>query len=240
MYGSNEKLDAFVMSKDWDDRRTIAEQSYGLDVLVNDENWHIREIVARQGYGLDKLIKDKNRFVRIEVAKHGYGLDTLVYDESEYVRACVAEQGYMLDVLINDPSGEVRKEVARLGYGLDKLVDDESSWVRSEVARQGYRLDYMLDKEKDIYTLRYIILVMSELGEFHWISLRKVKFLRKTELNLYFKLLLEHYNLTSDEFEKFKDIAEEAIELQSGEGAFVKTIGKICEKYNIKIEVYGV
>ena len=58
-------LDKLVNDEDYDVRRTVAKQGYGLDKLVNDEDWTVRKAVAEQGYGLDKLAYDENIKVRI-------------------------------------------------------------------------------------------------------------------------------------------------------------------------------
>ena len=103
-----------------------------LEELVNTRDWDVRREVARQGYGLDILINDWHWYVRQEVAKQGYGLDILVNDEDWKVRLEVARQGYGLDILINDKDWNVRLEVARQGYKLIKLLFDKNKIIKNE------------------------------------------------------------------------------------------------------------
>ena len=69
-----DNLEELVNDRDWDVRREVARQGYGLDILVNDIDCDVRLEVAKHGYCLDKLINDEDEDVRLEVAKHGYGL----------------------------------------------------------------------------------------------------------------------------------------------------------------------
>ena len=140
-----DNLEELVNDEEYEVRREVARQEYGLDILVNDGHEFVRLEVAKQGYGLDILINDKDWEVRREVAKHGYGLDKLINDEDEDVRKEVAKQGYGLDKLVNDENWKVRKEVAIQGYGLDILVNDGHEDVRLEVARHGYGLDKLVN-----------------------------------------------------------------------------------------------
>ena len=146
-----DNLEELVNDRDWDVRREVARQGYGLDILVNDKDCDVRLEVAKHGYCLDKLVNDEDCDVRLEVARQGYGLDILVNDWHCYVREEVAKQGYGLDILINDKDWKVRMEVARQGYCLDILINDEDWNVRLEVARQGYKLIKLsFDKNKII------------------------------------------------------------------------------------------
>ena len=104
--------------------------------FIKSGDWQVRKAVASQGYGLDILVNDKNSAVRYEVAKQGYGLDILVCDEDWHVRMEVAEQGYGLEILINDEAWQVRVAVAKQGYGLDKLIHDEDEFVRYTVRKE--------------------------------------------------------------------------------------------------------
>lgn len=140
-------LDVLVSDKVAFIRSIVAEQGYGLDKLIDDENWFVRRVVAERGYGLDVLVYDENSKVRCAVAKQGYGLDKLIHDEDSCVRRMVAEQGYGLDILVHDEDWGVRCAVARQSYGLDKLICDESWLVRIVVAQQGYGLDILMKDE---------------------------------------------------------------------------------------------
>ena len=133
-FKSNQKK--FIKSGDWQVRKAVASQGYGLDILVNDKNSAVRYEVAKQGYGLDILIHDKSWYVRTAVVEQGYGLDILVCDEDWHVRMEVAEQGYGLEILINDEAWQVRVAVAKQGYGLDKLIHDEDEFVRYTVRKE--------------------------------------------------------------------------------------------------------
>ena len=57
-----------------------------LEELVNDRDWDVRREVARQGYGLDKLVNDKGWSVRREVVKQGYGLIRLSFDKDKFIK----------------------------------------------------------------------------------------------------------------------------------------------------------
>ena len=135
------QLEEMLKSDDWEVRKKVAEQGYGLEKLINDENWVVRKEVAIQRYRLDILVNDVAWEVRLEVAKHGYGLDILVNDENWRIRKIIAEQGYGLDILINDEDIDVRLAVAKQSYGLDILINDAHWRVRAMAKEMTERLN---------------------------------------------------------------------------------------------------
>lgn len=66
MYGSDEKLDIGVISKDSHCRNYVANQGYGFDKLIYDEDAIVLSNIAYQGYCLDILVKTViGRFVAL-------------------------------------------------------------------------------------------------------------------------------------------------------------------------------
>ncbi len=63
-YGTDKKLDEIVDSGNWEDRKEMVVDGYGLDKLIDDEEHYVRCTVVRQGYGLNKLVNDKDWRVR--------------------------------------------------------------------------------------------------------------------------------------------------------------------------------
>ena len=81
-----DNLEELVNTRDWDVRREVARQGYGLDILINDWHWYVRQEVAKQGYGLDILVNDEDWKVRLEVARQGYKLIKLLFDKNKIIK----------------------------------------------------------------------------------------------------------------------------------------------------------
>ena len=122
-YGSDEKLDVEINSKDWDVREDVAYQGYGLNRLINDSDEDVRVAVADQGYELEKLINDKHWKVRASVAWRSGKLG----------------REDLLEKLMNDKHWKVRRNVAQefgdLGRKdlLEEMITDSDERVRNTV-----------------------------------------------------------------------------------------------------------
>lgn len=68
--GEDEDRDEFISKNNI----TFQTNQYGsnlkLDMQVNDEDWNVRKAIAEQGYGLDKLINDENEYVHNAATKY--------------------------------------------------------------------------------------------------------------------------------------------------------------------------
>lgn len=91
----------FINSEDWEDRKRMAIQGFGLDVLVHDENENVRKAVITQAYNLrafesnmDYGVNEQIDSIRNYFAMYGFGfaklLKILSRDSSRKVRLTVA------------------------------------------------------------------------------------------------------------------------------------------------------
>lgn len=70
-----------LKSTDWEIRRALADQGYGLDILVYDDDFRVRTAVARQGYRLDILLRDVDWEVRQAAAEQERRMDMLSHNK---------------------------------------------------------------------------------------------------------------------------------------------------------------
>lgn len=68
--GEDEDRDEFINKNNI----TFQTNQYGsnlkLDMQINDEDWNVRKAIAEQGYGLDKLVNDENEYVHNAATKY--------------------------------------------------------------------------------------------------------------------------------------------------------------------------
>jgi len=156
-YGTDPEKDKMVRSVNWEDRRKMVKEGYGVDVLINEAA--IVRFLKDQELTLLEFADREN--IDLQINAHNIDIKSVEYKRMLFDSGLYTTEIYLRnpemftssdnfrntqdkDVIFND-NEDIRKMAAKQGYKLDVLISDKSSTVRQAV------LDYL---EKNDLTLK--------------------------------------------------------------------------------------